>query len=537
MRSRTRFALFFSLPSRPFALAAALLLAATASLYLSRTWTLVGGLGFPLDDSWIHQVLARNLALHGRLAFHPGEPSAASTAPLWTFLLALGYRAGLNPYLWAHLLGTLSLGVTGWLTYRLGRRLFPQESWLAPAAGLLVFLEWHLAWAAFSGMETALFVLLTLLFLLLALEERTSPWVLGAVGALATLTRPEGFVLFLWGLVWRMIGPVGRADTSFRRRGLDTSSPQGSWARRRLSGVLRPMLGALIPYLALVGPYLLLNALISGRPLPSTFYAKHAFYSQGFSLTLSSSYLWGVLQFFTSGPLLLLLPGLAFLLVRGFGRREDQGSATAAQPRELLLVLGWVGGLIGVYLVWLPVLYHHGRYLMPTLPLLLLLGLAGSRELLARLHLPLLRRIAPFLLLLQTLGLWWNGGGVYAWNVKFINDEQVAVASWLRDNTASDSLIATHDVGAIGYFSQRAVIDTAGLVSQDFTDAPRDYGRVVALMQQRGVEYLIFFPRWYPWVAQDPRFEEVYRIQQGYAVDLGGDNMVVARVHWEQVTR
>ncbi len=41
-----------------------------------------GGAGFPLDDAWIHQVYARNLALHGQWAFVLGQPSAGSTSPL-----------------------------------------------------------------------------------------------------------------------------------------------------------------------------------------------------------------------------------------------------------------------------------------------------------------------------------------------------------------------------------------------------------------------------------------------------------------------
>ena len=41
-------------------------------------------IGFPLDDAWIHQTYARNLARSGQLAFVHGVPSAGSTAPLWS---------------------------------------------------------------------------------------------------------------------------------------------------------------------------------------------------------------------------------------------------------------------------------------------------------------------------------------------------------------------------------------------------------------------------------------------------------------------
>ena len=40
-----------------------------------------GEAGFPLDDAWIHQVYARNLATTGVWAFVPGQTSAGSTSP------------------------------------------------------------------------------------------------------------------------------------------------------------------------------------------------------------------------------------------------------------------------------------------------------------------------------------------------------------------------------------------------------------------------------------------------------------------------
>src|SRR5512133_2117906 len=67
------------------------------------------GIGFPLDDAWIHQTYARNLAQYGQWAFFPGQPSAGSTAPLWSALLALGDLLHLGPYIWAYLVGGLSL--------------------------------------------------------------------------------------------------------------------------------------------------------------------------------------------------------------------------------------------------------------------------------------------------------------------------------------------------------------------------------------------------------------------------------------------
>ncbi|HEY0553383.1 MAG TPA: hypothetical protein VGG20_03900, partial [Thermoanaerobaculia bacterium] len=66
---------------------------------------LKGGLGFPLDDSWIHLQFARNLAHGAGLSYNPGDLVTGSTAPLWTALLSLLFLLPGNVVLWTQLLG------------------------------------------------------------------------------------------------------------------------------------------------------------------------------------------------------------------------------------------------------------------------------------------------------------------------------------------------------------------------------------------------------------------------------------------------
>ena len=120
-------------------------------------------IGFPLDDAWIHQTYARNLAATGQWAFVPGQTSAGSTSPLWSLLLGLGYWIGFPYQAWSYALGILALALTGWTVARLGTALFPAEPWVGPLAGLLCVWEWHLVWAAVSGMETIWFIWLSAL--------------------------------------------------------------------------------------------------------------------------------------------------------------------------------------------------------------------------------------------------------------------------------------------------------------------------------------------------------------------------------------
>ncbi len=78
-----------------------LLIIAAAVLVIAAIYLLVSqftyAIGFPLDDTWIHQTYARNLAMNGEWAFRTGLPSAGSTSPLWSALLALGFLLNSRP--------------------------------------------------------------------------------------------------------------------------------------------------------------------------------------------------------------------------------------------------------------------------------------------------------------------------------------------------------------------------------------------------------------------------------------------------------
>src|SRR5512137_2272584 len=145
--------------------------------------------GYPLDDAWIHQTYARNWAETGQLAYVVGLPSAGSTAPLWTLLLSVAYRLHIDPHLWTMGLGIASLAISAWLLSRLADRLLPGRPVVSWLVGLACVCEWHLIWAAASGMETLLFIALAL-----ALIDRvwagSSGWIIGLLGGLLILTRP-----------------------------------------------------------------------------------------------------------------------------------------------------------------------------------------------------------------------------------------------------------------------------------------------------------------------------------------------------------
>jgi hypothetical protein len=93
------------------------------------------------------------------------------------------------------------------------------------------------------------------------------------------------------------------------------------------------------------------------------------------------------------------------------------------------------------------------------------------------------------------------GAVAYATDVAIINGEMVVVAQWLDRNTPPDALIAAHDIGAIGYFTGRPILDLAGLISPEVIPFIRNEAQLGQWMQAKGARYFVTFPGWYPQLA------------------------------------
>ena len=502
-------------------------------LYLAVSAWGFGFVGFPLDDAWIHQTYARNLAQSGQLAFTPGVPSAGSTAPLWTLLLSIGYLLGIPFQIWTYGLGMLLLGLTGATMARLGQRLFPRNRvglWI----GLFCVFEWHLVWAAVSGMETMLFVWLSALLVERYyagwLDESTGKPVisnfyairstqyvlgLGLLGGLLILTRPEGLGL---------LGLLG-LDMAYR-------------SARQLGKLWRTWLWLALGAGLLLAPYILFHLWLTGQPLPNTFYAKQAEYRE----ILETYPLWwrlfgnfgrpvesvqGVFRVIFTGSQILLLPGLgvaAWLTIR--------------ERRTVLLPiwLWWLSYLI-LYAVSLPVTYQHGRYQIPVLVWVILLGVWGTSRLFGvtsrrGLLLRASRSALGVSIIVLALAFDVLGAQAYGRDVRFIESEMVATARWLNDHTQPDALIAAHDIGAIGYFTQRPLIDLAGLVTPEVIPIIRDEAALFDFLAARRADYLVTFPSWYPQLTRHWSVWPRYSTNAPWSAQLGSENMTVYQLVW-----
>ncbi len=465
----------------------------------------VEGPGFPLDDAWIHHTYARNLFQYREWSFIPGTLSGGSTAPLWSAILALGYALGMSPFHWTFFLGLvlllcLALVCYFWLRNRSSH--FPR--WFA-FVGLIFLLEWHLVWAALSGMETLAIALLAA-FVLMQIDRYSGNFlVIGAFIGAGIWIRPDALLLVLPAL-WVLF---------FRH------SPD--W-----KVILRKGLLLTLGLLALAIPYLIFNMVVNGSIWPNTFYAKQAEYAVLRGIPLWARFLDQV-RMPLIGVGIVLLPGIVVMVVevvrtRSWGR---------------IAPLLWILTYLSFYAYRLPVIYQHGRYAMPVIPAVIVLGLEGFAILDDR-----LRTLPIWWTISRTWGIsigvvlvvfWILGGKAYARDVAIIETEMVAAAMWIEENTPVDALIAGHDIGALGYYGDRPIVDLAGLISPEVIPFLRDEEALAEFLDARDASYLMTFPGWYPELIENA--DELFSTSGVYSPEAGGENMHVYRWPNERLPR
>lgn len=490
------------------------------SVVLVGFYVLMAGSGFPLDDSWIHQTYARNLAQNGEWAFMSGQPSAASTSPLYTVVLAIGYLLNVPYALWTHILGALSLGIMSMLVARMVEWQLSQMRMAGLVGGLFAVTIWHMIWAAASGMETMIFSMLTIMLMYLAWREHNVESsmslmmrgvIFGVFAGVITLARPEGLLLVgLIGLVMLIVQPQGNLRRVFRY------------------GVV-----SAVAFLIVISPYLLLNLQLTGGVLPNTASAKF----QQHEILLQLPYLTRIQDL-----IFPLLPGAQFLLIPGLLIYIWMTIKDGVNRKLLLLILPllWSIALIMVYAARLPAAYQHGRYIMPVLPSVILMGVIGTLYAMDTWKRQMLPRVFSRALVLAALLLSFAfafviAPPIYQRDVAIINEEMVASANWINENISQDEFLAIHDIGAVGYFAPRPMLDIAGLVSPDVAPIVDDADALWELMQAQDARYLMAFPDQIPGdMVDDPRLCEVFVTNGKTSKSVNGPNMAIYRLAWDE---
>jgi len=209
--------------------------------------------GFVIDDAFISFRFAENLLDGHGLVFNSGEYVEGYSNLLWVLLSAFGMKLGLDPLLWARILGTCAMAAVLAMAPGIIRLLAPRATEFSALPGrtaqlLLAAVGAGACWML-SGLETPLFTLWAVLAWRLALQR--NPLGAGIVGVLLVLTRPEGPALALIFTIWAMA--PGGSGTPFHRLS-------------RWLGLLVLLVG--------VAVFFIWRHDVYGWLLPNTYYAK-----------------------------------------------------------------------------------------------------------------------------------------------------------------------------------------------------------------------------------------------------------------------
>ncbi|MGV3723837.1 MAG: hypothetical protein ACO1SX_23315 [Actinomycetota bacterium] len=381
-------------------------------------------LDFHLDDSYITYTYARSLAQDQGLTF-AGVRVLGTTTPLYAVLLSIVMALGLPVTAAAKALGlTCSVGTSA-LLYLLAREQLGRPAALL-AAGLLALNGVH-ASMSMSGMETGIYTAVCLAAFLCF--QRGMFNATAALAAAACLLRPDGVLL---------AGVLALAHV---------------WVRRPFARA------SLLWFVAPVAVWLLVATLVYGSPVPTSVSAKLAYPDYG-AFKLSTALR-------SVGPRL----GVFVLLLGGWGIAEVHLKARPLSP-----FVAWTA----LYLLAFTRAPNFLWYYAPAMPGLILLGVAGLTRVARGIPPPTwrpawvanTRRLAAVLactalLLLASADLSEHRDFVARTHGPDVTGAYRSMGVWLQRNTPAEAVVATPEVGYIGYFSRRRILDLAGLCSPE----------------------------------------------------------------------
>jgi arabinofuranosyltransferase len=431
----------------------------SGALVLGGLWLALGRY-FLCDDAFISFRYARNLARGAGLVYNAGERVEGYTNLLWTLLMVPAFPFGIDVRLWsavwsyAFFAGALALL---WLAAERTARDRPlaERPWVSLALAGTVLNHSVLNWAS-GGLETSLVLCLTVALVALypaaAAAARSRAAIgLSLAGALLTLARPDGLVLY---------GVFAVCLLAVRVAG------------RPIVAALREATAVVLPGAALLGATALGKLAYYGGLLPNTYYAKNAgsaHWEQGLA------YLGA---FFASYPplaLAVVLPvvAAAVLARAGPGKRlavvADPAFPSACAGAAFLAYAARVGGDFMEY-----------RLLVPVVPLFYF---ALERQLLQ------LVRAAPTVALLGValLALLMQREVSVLPGERMEARESLAyhidVHRWdrmgadLAERLPPEAVIATTAAGALPYYYDRRTIDLLGLTDPHIAHLDMDLSR------------------------------------------------------------
>lgn len=342
------------------------LLAYLAFLISSGLVILAWAMRFIEDDAFISFRYARNLARGEGLVFNPGERLEGYTNFLWTLIMSLPLRWGVDPVMFTHLLGLSILVLNILLIYRIGCFLIGNRFWSLMLC-LAVGTNFTFVSYATSGLETGLHAFLVLwafdTLMRLSAAAPNSPIrgfaQLSLITALALASRLDACVI----LAAPMLYAAWLACVS------------GSGGAR-----VGRLIALTLPCLCVVGAWLLWKLSYYGEILPNGYYAKVTgeivvpyFYETGLPRVADrdarnlgggmyyygAAYLAAFFGSYRLWPIVIVFLLLAPLSVHLVNRARSEAFVVAC---SIALWLAFVASIGGDFMEF--------RFLVPVIPLL-----------------------------------------------------------------------------------------------------------------------------------------------------------------------
>lgn len=442
------------------------------------------GSGLPFDDAFIHLTFARNITEYGAFSFFKNEMSTSgSSSPLYTFILALGSSFFNNEFFLCYFTGILFFGFSSIVFFKIIRLEYGSNNIYIIATAAIFVLDKHMIFFSVSGMETILFILILLASLYFYRTSKAVPLALSL--GLTIWTRPEG-ALFILAII---------ADYISCRFYLKVNSKTGS---EKFNGREKKQIAFILSVLMIT--YIFFNLLLSDTILPNTFYAKSIFYSPEFmsrEIFLEND----VWDYFTSGSYSFFFIGFMISSVKIIydllNRKRNNNFI-----HYLFLMT-----VISAYWLKMPYSGLNGRYFVPLIPFYLIISFAGFITLFNYLNkfIPIgiyfnSVKYISFLLMIYLISNDLNSErNLYANSCRTNQLTHINAANWIKNNTRPGDIIATHEIGAIGFYAQRKIIDIAGIITPELIKSLSDENYILIMqkyLDKRGVNYFATMNNW-----------------------------------------
>jgi hypothetical protein len=288
------------------------------------------------------------------------------------------------------------------------------------AVSVFILNTWFIRWA-FTGMETSLAVFMMLAVFYDYLKARYNTAFL--LTGFFYLIRPEAVVLFA----------VLAVHYFFRTK--------------NIRGLVINCLLALLPVL----PFLIYAKIAFGTLVPNTAIGKTSF---NFGVTAYYFQLKRIFQTIALSSFVELLLSAVFIVYIFVKKKFD----------ESLLFILWIAGLIALYLITDSDIIS--RYLLIMIPVFTLLAVKFIST--VKFNKYITAVIIFLVIAVQSQAVFFVYIKPHTDNfTKGVDTALKEIGMWINNGTPQDSRILVNDVGVIGYYSHRYIIDAAALVNHD----------------------------------------------------------------------